>query len=120
MGDAAHPMAPNRAQGINMALRDAIAIVNHLVPCLQSSWTPAQLQATLQAFQAERQPEVAAAQHLQLEEWQRIALVTASPLTYWPFKALATMLGPWPVTQHAWLRQQRPLREGVVPVSLVV
>ncbi|NER84648.1 MAG: FAD-dependent oxidoreductase [Leptolyngbya sp. SIO1D8] len=30
IGDAAHPMAPNRAQGINMALRDAIVITEWL------------------------------------------------------------------------------------------
>lgn len=34
LGDAAHPMSPIRAQGINMALRDSIVAANHLVPVL--------------------------------------------------------------------------------------
>ncbi|HSM84375.1 MAG TPA: FAD-dependent oxidoreductase, partial [Nodosilinea sp.] len=36
LGDAAHPMSPVRAQGINMALRDAIAAANHLVPVFKA------------------------------------------------------------------------------------
>jgi len=120
MGDAAHPMAPNRAQGINMAFRDAIAIANHLVPLLQNHWPPQQLTATLEAIQRERQPEIAEAQHLQLEEWHKIALLTASPLTYLPFKAAATLLGRFGITQRAWLWQQRGLRRGIVPVKLRV
>jgi 2-polyprenyl-6-methoxyphenol hydroxylase-like FAD-dependent oxidoreductase len=119
-GDAAHPMAPNRAQGINMAFRDAIAIANHLVPLLQSNWSAQQLTATLQAIQAERQPEIEAAQHLQLEEWQKIAFFTQSPLTYYPFKTLATALGRFGITQQAWLWQQRGLRYGTQPIKLTV
>ena len=34
LGDAVHPMSPIRAQGINMAFRDAIVAANHLVPLL--------------------------------------------------------------------------------------
>lgn len=120
IGDAAHPMAPNRAQGINMAFRDAIVLANHLVPLLPRGWTAEHLNDTLHAFQAERQPEVEAAQHLQLEEWQKIAFLTASPLTYQPFKTLATGLGRLGITQRAWLRQQRGLRQGIVPVQLMV
>ena len=120
IGDAAHPMAPNRAQGINMAFRDAIAIANHLVPLLQKDWTPTQLNETLHTIQKERQSEVVAAQHLQLEEWQKVAFFTTSPLIYWPFKLLATVLGRFGITQQAWLHQQRGLRQGIAPVKLNV
>jgi 2-polyprenyl-6-methoxyphenol hydroxylase-like FAD-dependent oxidoreductase len=120
MGDAAHPMAPNRAQGINMALRDAIAIANHLVPLWQTAWAPAQLDTALSVIQAERQPEIIATQHLQLEEWQKIARLTASPLTYTPFTLLAAALGRFGMTQQAWLWQQRGLRHGITPLTLQV
>lgn len=118
IGDAAHPMAPNRAQGINMAFRDAIAVTNHLVPALQDMPSHERLNTALQAIQSARQPEIEAIQHLQLEEWQKIAFFTASPLTYVPFKTLATLLGRFGVTQQAWLYQQRGLRHGVLPVHL--
>ena len=120
MGDAAHPMAPNRAQGINMAFRDAIAIANHLVPWWHNGSEAAILDQTLTAIQAERQPEITAVQKLQLEEWEKIALITASPLTYQPFKTLATAFGRLGITQSAWLYQQRHLRYGLTPVPLIV
>ena len=34
LGDAAHPMSPLRAQGINMALRDALVAARQLGPAL--------------------------------------------------------------------------------------
>ncbi len=120
MGDAAHPMAPNRAQGINMAFRDVIAIANHLVPWWHNGSDAAMLDQKLAAVQAERQPEITAVQKLQLEEWEKIALITASPLTYQPFKALATAFGRLGITQSAWLYQQRHLRHGLTPVPLIV
>ncbi|RZM75620.1 FAD-binding protein [Leptolyngbya iicbica LK] len=120
MGDAAHPMAPNRAQGINMAFRDAIAIANHLVPWCQQGGHTDTLTECLTAIQTERQPEITTVQQLQLEEWEKIALITASPLTYQPFKGLATALGRLGITQAAWLYQQRYLRYGSTPVLLKV
>ncbi|NEQ42164.1 MAG: FAD-binding protein [Leptolyngbya sp. SIOISBB] len=120
LGDAAHPMAPNRAQGINMALRDAIAIANHLVPWWQQGHTAATLPDCLTAIQVQRQPEITTAQKLQLEEWEKIALITASPLTYQPFQVLANALGRLGITQQAWLHQQRYLRYGLSPVTLQV
>jgi len=118
MGDAAHPMAPNRAQGINMAFRDAIAIANHLVPWWQQGHATDALPAILAAIQAERQPEITTAQHLQLEEWNRIALITSSPLIYGPFRAIAAALGRFGLPQQAWLYQQRGLRYGVTAIKL--
>ena len=55
LGDAAHPMSPIRAQGINMALRDAIVAANHLVPALRNG---SQISPALNAIQKEREREV--------------------------------------------------------------
>jgi hypothetical protein len=35
LGDAAHPMSPLRAQGLNMALRDALVAAERLLPLLE-------------------------------------------------------------------------------------
>jgi 2-polyprenyl-6-methoxyphenol hydroxylase-like FAD-dependent oxidoreductase len=65
LGDAAHPMSPVGAQGINIALRDALVAANHLVPVLARDATPAELDAAAAGVQAERLPEVAAIQEQQ-------------------------------------------------------
>lgn len=120
VGDAAHPMAPNRAQGINMAFRDAIAVANHLVPLFHGAGAPPQLNEALRAIQTERLPEIEGAQQLQLAEWKRIAYFWSNPLTYWQFKTLATVLGRFRLTQNAWLHHQHGLRHGIMPVELTV
>jgi 2-polyprenyl-6-methoxyphenol hydroxylase-like FAD-dependent oxidoreductase len=66
IGDAAHTMSPVGAQGINIALRDALVAANHLVPALLATdGGPAALDAVCRRVQAEREPEVAAIQRLQ-------------------------------------------------------
>src|SRR5207249_4314195 len=40
LGDAAHPMSPVGAQGINIALRDALVAANHLGPALAGGAAP--------------------------------------------------------------------------------
>src|SRR6185503_18483078 len=45
LGDAAHPMSPVGAQGINIALRDALVAANHLIPALTGDASPEQLDA---------------------------------------------------------------------------
>jgi 2-polyprenyl-6-methoxyphenol hydroxylase-like FAD-dependent oxidoreductase len=67
IGDAAHTMSPVGAQGINIALRDAIVAANHLVPALRGGALPAALDAASRAVQAERVPEVEAIQRLQAQ-----------------------------------------------------
>jgi 2-polyprenyl-6-methoxyphenol hydroxylase-like FAD-dependent oxidoreductase len=67
LGDAAHPMSPVRAQGVNLALRDAIVAANHLVPALRSG-EPDALDAAARAVQAEREPEIVRSQALQHSE----------------------------------------------------
>lgn len=65
IGDAAHPMSPVGAQGINIALRDATVAANHLGPALIEGASPDALDAAARAVQAEREPEIVAIQDLQ-------------------------------------------------------
>src|SRR5205809_1586715 len=65
LGDAAHPMSPVGAQGINIALRDALVAANHLGPALAGGAAPAALDAAAARVVAEREPEVAEIQRLQ-------------------------------------------------------
>jgi 2-polyprenyl-6-methoxyphenol hydroxylase-like FAD-dependent oxidoreductase len=65
LGDAAHPMSPVGAQGINLALRDAIVAANHLCPVLARGGAPAEIDAAARAVVDERLPEVGAIQRLQ-------------------------------------------------------
>lgn len=59
LGDAAHPMSPVGAQGINVALQDAVVAAQHLVPA------PASPDETLAAIEAERRPAVGRIARLQ-------------------------------------------------------
>src|SRR5712664_4377614 len=55
LGDAAHPMSPVGAQGINIALRDALVAANHLGPALAGGAAPAALDAAAARIVAERE-----------------------------------------------------------------
>ncbi|MFT7656621.1 MAG: 2-polyprenyl-6-methoxyphenol hydroxylase-like FAD-dependent oxidoreductase [Cyanobium sp.] len=113
LGDAAHPMGPVRAQGINMALRDACVASARLLPllCGQATDGGQALDGTLAAIEAERRPEIEAIQALQALEaargeqlrsqaWLRRGLALAAPL-----------IGP-AIAAH-WSHQQQPLRHGL-------
>ncbi len=63
LGDASHPMSPVGAQGINIALRDAIVAANHLCPALAAGG-PA-LDEAARRIEAERMPEIVEVQGLQ-------------------------------------------------------
>jgi len=123
LGDAAHPMSPVRAQGINMALRDAWVASAKLLPLLRSALQPplpsSALDGVLVAIEAERRPEITALQALQAAEaargdqlrrqnWLRSGLALAAPV-----------VGP-AIAAH-WSHQQQPLRQGlsVLPLQSV-
>ena len=116
IGDAAHPMAPNRAQGINMALRDAIVVANHMQQ-VDNRNGPVPVEV-FQAIQAERQPEIEAVQKMQLAEWRKVAFISTPGLPYEGFKAIASLFGRFKFAQNIWLHEQAGLRNGVLPVSL--
>lgn len=67
IGDAAHTMSPVGAQGINLALRDAIVAANGLAPLFDREQGVAflQLDEQLKAIERERMPEVSRIQALQ-------------------------------------------------------
>lgn len=65
LGDAAHPMSPVGAQGINVALRDAVVAANYFVPRLRETPSPAELDTAARQFQSERLGEVAKTQAIQ-------------------------------------------------------
>ena len=111
LGDAAHPMGPVRAQGINMALRDAWVAAMRLLPLLSSGCSGAALDGVAVQIEAERRPEIISMQTLQAAEaargeqlrqqgWLRGALAIAAPL-----------VGP-AIAAH-WSQQQQPLRQGL-------
>ena len=58
LGDAAHTMNPVAAQGINIALRDAIVAANHLIPLLLNDPTHARLDQAFGDIERERLSEV--------------------------------------------------------------
>ena len=65
IGDAAHTMSPVGAQGLNMAIRDAVVAANHLGPALRAGSDPSTLDAAAQAVEAERRQEITSIQKLQ-------------------------------------------------------
>jgi 2-polyprenyl-6-methoxyphenol hydroxylase-like FAD-dependent oxidoreductase len=89
LGDAAHTMSPVGAQGLNIALRDAIVAANHLVPVLGSGAVPEVIDAATRRIEEERVPEVARIQRIQAQPpkvlfndawWARLLVRTLAPL----------------------------------------
>jgi 2-polyprenyl-6-methoxyphenol hydroxylase-like FAD-dependent oxidoreductase len=117
LGDAAHPMSPVRAQGINMALRDAVVAANHLVPVFRAG---RRLEAALDDIQRERAREIVRIQALQLREVRGQQWARERPWLVKPLLWVVPLLAKTGVFQRAWLRQQRELRFGVTEVRLQV
>jgi 2-polyprenyl-6-methoxyphenol hydroxylase-like FAD-dependent oxidoreductase len=120
LGDAAHPMSPVRAQGINLALRDVIVAANHLVPVLAgvSAPDPAALDQALARIQAEREPEIIKAQQLQAHEASRGELLRRFGLLRRGLSTLSPVAGP--LVKRVWVSQQISLRQGITAVRLEV
>lgn len=117
LGDAAHPMSPVRAQGINMALRDALVAARLLGPVgeppgpgMEREERLALIDALLPRIALRRLPEILQMQHLQAEEgalgarlrhmgWLRRLLAASAPVG----GALA---------RQRWIQRQHRLRRG--------
>ena len=118
LGDAAHPMSPVRAQGINLALRDAIVAANHLVLVLKNNADPDTVYAACRAVQAEREPEILRAQKLQRREAQGQGDARSGSWRFKLAKHGAHLLGRYRWAQNAWLKRQHDLRFGSTDVKL--
>jgi len=93
MGDAAHPMSPVGAQGINIALRDAIILANHLGPPLRAGAGGEALDAAARDFEAERRSEVEKIQATQNQTGRRLEAI----------QAMAPVLRALPMGALSWL-----------------
>jgi 2-polyprenyl-6-methoxyphenol hydroxylase-like FAD-dependent oxidoreductase len=118
LGDAVHPMSPIRAQGINMALRDVIVALNHLVQALQQATDLTQIDTILPQIQAERELEIMQIQALQQAEVNQAKLLRNLPFLRFGISRCA------PLIRHrirrSWLHRQYQLRQGITTVSLRV
>ena len=65
IGDAAHPMSPVGAQGINIALRDSVVAANHFIPLFKGNASEKELDLAGALFQEKRAPEVQTIQKYQ-------------------------------------------------------
>ncbi len=65
LGDAAHTMSPVGAQGLNLAIRDAIVAANHLAPALKSEEGFSAIDSATTAIEKERRDEIERIQFLQ-------------------------------------------------------
>jgi 2-polyprenyl-6-methoxyphenol hydroxylase-like FAD-dependent oxidoreductase len=106
LGDAAHPMSPVRAQGINMALRDSLVAAS-----LLSRAEPKELDLAAAAVEQQRLPEIRRMQDLQSAEARQGHLVGDSALLRGLLARGSALLGP--VAQRVWQARQTPLREGL-------
>lgn len=114
LGDAAHPMSPLRAQGINMALRDALVAARHLGPALLDG-EPGAIDAAAAAVVAERRPEIRRIQALQEQEARRAELLRRRHR----LRGLLARTARWsgPLLARRWLASQRPLRDGTTAIA---
>jgi 2-polyprenyl-6-methoxyphenol hydroxylase-like FAD-dependent oxidoreductase len=117
LGDAAHPMSPIRAQGINMALRDVIVTVNYLVPLLLQGADRGEIDRLLPQIQAEREPEIIEIQRLQQIEVGQAELMHNYPVLRHTVSRLAPLIGG--LVRKSWLDRQLQLRPGFTSVDLI-
>ncbi|MEB3263333.1 MAG: FAD-dependent monooxygenase [Synechococcus sp.] len=117
LGDAAHPMSPVRAQGLNMALRDAVAAARELLPLLDPPEPPPpeRIDGALARIEARRRPEVAKLQELQEEEARQGTWLQRSPWLRQALRAAAPLLAP--AVRHRWIQRQHLLRQGLPPAA---
>lgn len=109
LGDAAHPMSPIRAQGINMALRDSWVAAQYLTSIDNLNATD--IDILLPQIQAAREPEIIETQRLQQAEIAQAKLMRNLP----PLRHLVSILAPvmGSKIRYSWLQRQLKLRRGV-------
>jgi 2-polyprenyl-6-methoxyphenol hydroxylase-like FAD-dependent oxidoreductase len=111
LGDAAHPMSPIRAQGINMALRDSLVAAREILNAAAAgSEGGGGLDQACARIEQLRRPEVSRLQGLQLAEARQGQRIGHSGLLRHGLALGAPLLGP--LARRVWLERQRPLRQG--------
>ncbi len=116
LGDAAHPMSPIRAQGINMALRDVLVATNHLVPALSGDRDGVDM--ALAQIQAERTPEIIRIQALQAAEMHDAEKLRRYPLLRQIMSRSPQMLRH--LIKIKWLLRQQKMRSGLNSIELTI
>lgn len=106
LGDAAHPMSPVRAQGINMALRDSLVAASWL-----SQAEAHQLDAAAAAVEQKRLPEIRRMQALQSAEARQGHLIGHTRLLRQSLAKAAAVVGP--LARSIWVARQGPMRDGL-------
>ncbi|MBV6627051.1 MAG: FAD-dependent monooxygenase [Rivularia sp. (in: Bacteria)] len=118
LGDAAHPMSPIRAQGINVALRDVIVAVNHLVSVLTKEAENKQIDEVFSQIQKEREPEIIRIQQLQKEEAKQHEILPKNLFLRKIVFRLARLVNK--AVRLSWIQRQKKMRQGVTQVKLEV
>ncbi|MEO0844451.1 MAG: FAD-dependent monooxygenase, partial [Cyanobacteria bacterium J06643_5] len=118
LGDAAHPMSPIRAQGINVALRDVIVAVNHLVPVLTKEAENKHIDKVFSQIQKEREPEIIRIQQLQKEEGRQNEILPKNLFLRKIVFRLARLSNK--AVRLSWIQRQKKMRQGVTQVKLEV
>jgi 2-polyprenyl-6-methoxyphenol hydroxylase-like FAD-dependent oxidoreductase len=108
-------MSPVRAQGLNMALRDAVVAADQLAPLLATVGRSAAVTAALKRIEAQRLPELRAVQALQAQEAQRGTLLRHNHLLRALLAGTAPLSGP--LLAKRWRSEQRILRQGIAPLE---
>jgi 2-polyprenyl-6-methoxyphenol hydroxylase-like FAD-dependent oxidoreductase len=119
LGDAAHPMSPVRAQGLNMALRDALVAVQTLGALAERNSGEgmdieairARVDALLPLIERRRLPEIRMSRERQAEEAALGALLRQRGWLRRTLAATAPWSG-WAVRQR-WIQRQHRPREGL-------
>lgn len=107
LGDAAHPMSPVRAQGINMALRDSVVAAG----VLAQQRSAVELDAAAAEVQHRRQAEVETVQKLQEHEVQLGQLLGHQAVLRHLIINAAGLSAP--IAKTIWTKRQRLMRDGL-------
>lgn len=117
LGDAAHTMSPVGAQGINIALRDAIVAANHLVPIFSKDFSDADLDSIYKKIEKERLPEIKKVQNFQKRP--TTAFKKQNPMVMLLVKNLPTIT-KLSFVRKMILNQFKMMAYGVTKVALKV
>lgn len=109
LGDAAHPMSPIRAQGINLALRDSWVAAQELLQATPQE--AADLDAAARRIQARRRIEVQRMQQLQQAEAHQGRLLASQAGIRRVVAQTARLSAP--LARQLWQRRQQVLRDGL-------